>query len=85
LILKETNICRCFHFNSKTTDLLQLSDLLLWCSMKEKKLINSENYFKLKDKINLNKRCTKWELKNFIWKYFFEKNKQFKLDKIYLQ
>jgi hypothetical protein len=29
LILKETNICRCFHFNSKTTDLLQLSDLLL--------------------------------------------------------
>lgn len=84
LVYKNTKIVRIFHFNSKAVDLLQLSDLLLWCSMKENWLLNESNYKKIEEKIKLKKDCSKWELKHFLWNYFFEKNKKF-TNKIFLQ
>jgi len=74
LIRKNTRICRCYHFNSKATDLLQMSDLLLGCSMKELSLLNDFNYEKIDIKLSENKNCTKWELKNYIGKYFYIKS-----------
>lgn len=52
--------------------------------MKEKWLLNNINFEKIQEKIKNKKDCTKWELKSFLWNYFFYKIQKYN-NKVFLE
>jgi len=81
-ILKGLEVNRVYHLNSKSTDMLQLVDILLWSSVRyENGKLNINNYKKIHKKILDKKNCPKWELKSYLWNYLFECDKKWKLKK----
>jgi len=79
---KDLGILRVFHLDSKSTDLLQLVDLLLATSVRWSKwLLNEKNYLSFFEKINNWKYLTKWELKSFLSSYLYKNDKNWKIKK----
>lgn len=66
-IQKACKIPRCYHLDSKTFDMLQLSDILLQCAIKKEKWsFDKEKYKKLMRRMNKRVSMKKPELKKLL-------------------
>lgn len=82
ILEKWLKICRVFHLDSKSTDLLQLVDLLLATSVRWKKwILNDINFNRYNIKLKEWKYLTKWELKSYLSSYLYKQDNLWKIKK----
>lgn len=81
-LTKKLWILRVFQLDSKSTDLLQLTDLLLATTVRwEKWLLSEEDFYNFKNKIELKEKLTKSILKSYLSSYVYFNDKNWKIKK----